>query len=153
MIIKDEKVLDLFRGPGVCEWCMRFRYSRDAAHIFARGLGGGHRLDVLENLVSLCRDCHQVSHAGKSPTRKDMLALVCKREGVTYEQVLATLWKMRNATKSTLTSDGQVQAGSVHPGAEKEETGRSSLPGELPAQREGNRISSLEAPEGWRHFL
>lgn len=85
MIIIDEKLLDEFRTNGRCEWCGFYCQRREAAHIFARGMGGGGRLDIRINLVGLggpgeC-DCHGSSHRGDAPTQIDLLAIVAQREG------------------------------------------------------------------------
>jgi hypothetical protein len=41
-----------------CECCQR-RRAVDVHHIDARGMGGGSdELDVIENLMALCRLCH-----------------------------------------------------------------------------------------------
>ena len=73
MKIVDEALLALFRSATRCEWCGRDTpEGADPAHVFARGVGGGSRLDIRINLVSLCRgwhngqwvSCHDANHAG-----------------------------------------------------------------------------------------
>ena len=56
MIIKDEKMLERFRERP-CDACHKPPRST-AAHRYAKGHGGGHRMDVPENLCSLCGECH-----------------------------------------------------------------------------------------------
>ncbi len=54
---------------------------RCAAHIFARGHGGGRQIDIPANVVSLGMDalsdcpCHVRSHGGNEPTFEDLLAI------------------------------------------------------------------------------
>jgi len=99
MIVRSDKTLSLFRGPGPCAWCGRWHPRRHAAHVLARGAGGGSRLDVPLNLVSLCPDCHQGHHAGRRPLRCDLLALVAAREGLLQGDVEAELFRLRRAPK------------------------------------------------------
>ena len=81
MIVINEKVLDRFRRASRCEFCGEMR-STEPAHIIARGLGGGSRLDIALNLVALDRKCHTNSHATGVPSRLDMLGAVVRREGL-----------------------------------------------------------------------
>ena len=53
MKIKDEKTLDLYRGPGFCEWCRNWCVRREPDHIECKGMGGGRRLDIHVNLLAL----------------------------------------------------------------------------------------------------
>lgn len=62
-------------------------------------MGGGYRLDVRLNLVSLCRACHQEHHAGHRPLYVDLLALVAAREGVQQGDVERVVTELRNAPK------------------------------------------------------
>ena len=80
MIVIDEKLLASFRGPGICEWCKRYAGHRHAAHVRPRQMGGGSRLDVRINLISLCWFCHLAQHEGREPTRADLEAVVAARE-------------------------------------------------------------------------
>ncbi len=81
MIIIDEAELDRHRGWRNCLWCGKNRYC-EAAHVFARGMGGGGRLDIPYNLASLCHECHMESHAGREPTKITLMLLVAHRERV-----------------------------------------------------------------------
>lgn len=99
MIVIDEALLDQFRGPGRCEFCGALVKRREAAHVLARGMGGGSRLDVRENLVALCGPwdgaCHLKSHQGQHPTTQDLLEVVAKREQKTAAEILDYLWKLK----------------------------------------------------------
>ena len=99
MRIVDEALLETFRQPGPCSWCGRWFPRLDAAHVFAKGLGSGSRLDVTQNLVSLCRQDHSMSHAGKSPTRAELLAIVAEREGVSLEDIEVEIFRLRREPK------------------------------------------------------
>lgn len=97
MILRNDALLRAFQTPGPCEWCGKMCKQREAAHIFAKGMGGGHRLDIRINLLALglgawagraaeC-SCHWGHHNGKSPTRAQMLEVAAKREGTTPEAI------------------------------------------------------------------
>lgn len=45
-----------------CERCRR--PAVDIHHIKARGMGGSDKLDVIENLMALCRPCHNRADFG-----------------------------------------------------------------------------------------
>ena len=46
-----------------CEICTN--PSVDVHHIIARGMGGSKTKDYIENLMALCRDCHDKAHDSK----------------------------------------------------------------------------------------
>lgn len=89
MTRKDAKLLKSLSGPGFCEcgcgtWCQ----TRDPNHILQRGAGGGSRLDIRENIVSLRREpCHNAYHDGRpsfpshKEQRKRFCEVVAKRDG------------------------------------------------------------------------
>ena len=78
MILKSEKVLDRFRGPGRCLGCGKPCEAREPHHILSRGAGGS---DVSWNLCGLERACHDLAHS--DPSFKDQLFVrVALREGV-----------------------------------------------------------------------
>lgn len=81
MKVVNEFLMNAFRAAPNCEWCRRriFHGKADAHHLFGRGFGGGHRLDVALNLLSLCRLCHTEFHDGQI-ARSDLLAVVAARE-------------------------------------------------------------------------
>lgn len=47
-----------------CEWCNR-RPVVDIHHISPRGMGGSKDKDQIENLMGLCRECHNLAEAKK----------------------------------------------------------------------------------------
>lgn len=81
MKIVNDALTTSARTPGKCRWCGKFVRMRCAAHIFARGHGGGRQIDIPCNIVSLGMDalydcmCHTASHAGNSPTFDDLMAV------------------------------------------------------------------------------
>lgn len=100
MRIEDDKLLASFRWPS-CEWCRAIgavaaHWGCDPHHILSRGAG---RVDIAENIVSLCRVCHGNNHAGNSPYPFDLLELAAKREGTTPEAIVAKVQKIRRTPK------------------------------------------------------
>lgn len=107
MRIVSEKTLAKYRGPGRCEWCCRPVSRREAAHVFARGMGSGGRLDIDINLVALCGafsgglNCHHESHQGREPTTDDLLAVVAAREGTTQDAIRVAVRDLRRLDKDS----------------------------------------------------
>lgn len=100
MIVKDEKVLTRFRQAPRCEWCGRpTPHGCDPHHVFAKGLGGGSRLDIAINLASLCRSCHQSHHSGHLPLREDLQAIVAQREGRFQVDIMADIYRLLRTRK------------------------------------------------------
>ena len=100
MTIVDENLLDEFRTPGPCEWCGKACERREPHHIFARGLGGGSRLDIRCNLIALgsgihweCA-CHQAAHAGRI-SRLQLLLVVGQRECYLASDIEEEVWRLR----------------------------------------------------------
>jgi len=82
MTIIDENLLQYFRRKDRCELCgMPNQLGVDPHHIKPRGMGGGSRLDVVLNLIALCRACHIRAEAG-TPTQLALWHLVADREGL-----------------------------------------------------------------------
>jgi hypothetical protein len=100
----DEQLLADFRGPGTCEWCGRQVVRREPHHIYARGMGGGGRLDVRVNLVALCApfsggdDCHDAAHDGRI-TKDDLLPVVAGREGTSPGAIRDEIFRLLRAPK------------------------------------------------------
>lgn len=100
MIVINEKLLDEFRRKARCEFCGRkARGGLDAHHIYAKGMGGGSRLDIRRNLVGLCRECHTSHHAGNEPLRCDLMALVATRENCLQDDIKEEVWRLRRTPK------------------------------------------------------
>ena len=84
-----------------CEWCHK-KGPVEAHHLWAKGHGGGHRLDVLINLIALCRQDHQAHHDGNEPTRSDLVAVVAAREKMLQDDLVAEITRLRNLPKGGL---------------------------------------------------
>lgn len=77
--VKDRKMIKAMRKD-YCERCGAYA-DIEPHHVFTVGSGGG---DIAMNLVQLCASCHIGAHSG-SVKRDELLAIVARREGVTYE--------------------------------------------------------------------
>jgi len=75
-----EHHLEAPRARGRCEYCGAAYPRLQAAHLLARGSGGGSTLNLPLNLVGLCIMCHAASHAGHEPTLLSLLTIVSRRE-------------------------------------------------------------------------
>lgn len=53
MRIDDNKFLDRYRKPGLCELCGKPCWKREPHHVIAKGMGGGRQLDCRFNIISL----------------------------------------------------------------------------------------------------
>lgn len=93
--IKDDAVLAEFRKAGPCEWCGLKCSRRDPHHIFARGMGGGRRLDLRTNLVGLCRPCHDRAHDGEIG-KEALVVIVAKREQMKPSDIVDAITWSRN---------------------------------------------------------
>lgn len=96
MTIKDERLLDIFRAMP-CEHCGY--HTAEPHHVYAKGMGGGGRLDVRVNLVALCRVCHSQHHNGNSPTRAVLLGIVAQREKTTTDAIQDEIYRLRRQPK------------------------------------------------------
>ncbi|NPV52196.1 MAG: hypothetical protein HPY71_01580 [Firmicutes bacterium] len=84
MKIIDRRAIEAARKP-YCELCGR-RGPVEVHHVFSRGMGGGGRLDVHFNLISLCWQCHRAYHDGRI-SRERILQAVARRYGVRVEEI------------------------------------------------------------------
>jgi hypothetical protein len=91
--IVDERILERFRLKWKCEWCGK-RGPVDPHHLFGKNMGGGTRLDVPINLISLCRTCHQDFHDGRI-MRCDLLAVIAARERTLQHVIERVIYTMR----------------------------------------------------------
>lgn len=85
MKIISEKTLDLYRGPGRCQFCGNSCSKREPHHLRAKGLGSGKRIDIPINLIALgstplfqC-SCHTKIGDGNIKAA-NVLAIVAQRE-------------------------------------------------------------------------
>lgn len=109
VIVKSPKTLKRFRDVGKCSWCGRPTPDGcDPHHLVKRGMGGGSRLDIPGNLVSLCRgyyrgqwvSCHDDAERGDI-TRESLLAVVAAREGVMQADILAEIKRVQALPKGS----------------------------------------------------
>ncbi len=100
MKVIDNDLLNEFRHAGICEFCLRRVTNREPHHIIGRGMGGGRRMDVRINLISLCAEfsggahCHTLVHVGRIG-REKLLAVVARREGLSVDALERELHRLR----------------------------------------------------------
>ena len=104
MRLDNPELLDEFRGPGSCHGCGQQCRNREAAHILAKGMGGGGRLDHRWNLLALggpweC-GCHRRQHNGLISIHA-LWDAVAKREGVSVDEIKQELWRIRRLPKGS----------------------------------------------------
>ncbi len=95
MRIHDPDTLERFRNMP-CEVCGHSR-PNDPHHVRTKGAG---QIDAPWNLVALCRLHHSSHHYGGQPTTETCLSIICKRMGVTYDQINEELYRIRNLDKA-----------------------------------------------------
>jgi|SRR5579862_4433673 len=108
MKIVDEALLESFRKRGRCDVCGRLCDRREPHHLLGKGAGGGGRMDVRENLLSLGATqpfprcpCHDLCQSRKIAL-KEQCAIVARREGLSSGQVvLERLWELRRLPKGS----------------------------------------------------
>lgn len=100
MRVVDDKLLSEFRHAPRCAWCNALTPGgTEPHHLWSRGLGGGGRLDVRVNIVSLCQRCHREHHNGHAPYRHQLLRVVAAREGKLPREVEAEVLALRRRTR------------------------------------------------------
>lgn len=87
---KHTKIVMDFFGAGeqdvlLCEYCYR-EVATEVHHKISKGMGGNKNLDYIENLICLCRGCHQRAHAEPE-----------FNEALDGENLPLRKWKMNNA--------------------------------------------------------
>lgn len=90
-MIEDEGLLASFRGKSCCEQCGTWQGHREPHHLWKRQMGGGARIDLPFNLISLCAGfgsnwCHRKAEDGHI-TKDALLAIVAAREGMQVETI------------------------------------------------------------------
>ena len=84
-VINDDLLREIAERCWCEKCCKRHPMVVDPAHIIARGMGNGSRVDVEENLVGLCRTHHNQHHSGHIK-QSEMWAMAAKRLGKTAEE-------------------------------------------------------------------
>lgn len=95
MKVVNDDLLAEFRARGVCELCELWRPT-SPHHVFARGMGGGGRLDIRVNLIALCWLCHGAVHSG-AVDRDTVLRVVAARERTRPGAIIALIHKLRRS--------------------------------------------------------
>lgn len=117
MCVIDPDMLQAFRQPR-CEHCQKCVVGfTDAAHVWAKGMGGGKTLDIRVNLVSLCRICHTDTH--DRPSHATLLLLAAQREGVMQRHIEEVVWFFGRLPKRPTAADVQTELAEVLPGARR----------------------------------
>lgn len=91
--LTDESLLESFRMLSHCEMCGHLRMvdmKLDPHHLISRGAGGP---DITENLLGVCRFCHNRMHNGTIPNRAVLCVIAC-RLGKTPEEVQQRVWEV-----------------------------------------------------------
>lgn len=93
MKIINKALLKEFAKPGKCEWCGKQCDKREAHHWKKRGMGGGSRLDISLNLISVGASepfprcpCHGMMESGEIEPFS-VLAVIAAREGQSQEWI------------------------------------------------------------------
>ena len=94
MIIESDTVLCEAIDRYCCEVCgSRLPQGSDPHHIFSKGAG---RVDIPENIASLCRLCHNRAHAGQI-SRLLLLVIAGHRECLLTEDIEENVWTIRRS--------------------------------------------------------
>jgi hypothetical protein len=104
-IINNKLIEDMREEIPSCEICGGFSFGAftlEMCHVIAKGMGGGRRLDIRENLFKACGPaalwlgCHGQPHKGKISKEKIWVA-IAKRENITVEECKARVQAKRKA--------------------------------------------------------
>ena len=68
-----------------CEYCGDVSLGRHTHHIKSRG-SRGQNIELPENKITLCAECHTKAHAGRIG-RWELITIVAQREGKTPEEI------------------------------------------------------------------
>lgn len=93
MKVINRNLMAVLRKPGLCQWCGRpCPDGRDPHHIFHRGAG---RVDIPENLIALCRECHVRCHDGNLAGRQELLEFSASIHGTTVDEIERKVYALR----------------------------------------------------------
>lgn len=137
-IFNPDLLAEFRRKP--CEWCGLT--PAEPHHWHARGIGDGSRLDIRENLISLCRPCHNKIHSGNL-RRYVLLNYIAAREGTTPEQIIQRINYLLRLPK-----DAHYPIDTLD---QRQERG-AGLPSDQPAPRSASSDTSLADDQGWVEF-
>lgn len=143
MKLVDEKLCATFRGLRPCEWCGHTRHCV-ASHVYTRGAG---RVDIPENLCSMCAECEAHHHNGARPTTKDMETIVALREGIQAEDIFHEVSRIRRLPQPSRTKPvAPLTKKLKSPQQQRDAVARAAV---RVAQKERNR-ARIEADKQWR---
>jgi cytochrome c553 len=94
----SESTLDEFRTPGACELCGKLCRKREAFHLLARGRDNGTRMDIPENLLGSCTECHHRHHTSGA-MQYQAADVIGAREGLHADDLLAVVRRLRLASE------------------------------------------------------
>lgn len=69
------------RDSVLCEVCSSPQCQ--IHHIEMKGMGGNPELNYIENLIALCKNCHDIAHGkitGKELTREQLFDIIAERQ-------------------------------------------------------------------------
>ena len=72
-------MIQMHEDTGACEFCNRTDQRLEVHHIWAKGIGGGSRMDVPINLIVVCKPCHDLAHKGDI-SRRELFGIAAERE-------------------------------------------------------------------------
>lgn len=87
-----------------CRWCGRMNVGIDLHHVIYRSGGGTH---VPENLISLCREHHNLAHSSKTDYQQLLLDVLGMEPNVTVMQLMR--WREAEAKPTEQISPGQPE--------------------------------------------
>lgn len=90
-----------------CRWCGRMNVGIDLHHVIYRSGGGQH---VPDNLISLCRDHHNMAHSSKISYQQLLLDVLAMEPNITVMQVMR--WREKDTEPKPLSTgkpEGRVR--------------------------------------------
>jgi hypothetical protein len=100
VIVRNEELLKLYRGPGPCGFCGRWCRGRQACHIQPKGRG---RVDHPFNLIAMpwFNDCqhHLLQHTTGKPSEGDLVLKVSGWEMVPVDVIGTFMDRVRAEPK------------------------------------------------------
>lgn len=106
MKIENPDLIASYRKRGPCSYCGK-NVNLCAAHIFAKGHGGGRQIDAPFNLVAMGQDarwdcdCHQRHHLGWEPLHCDLLAIAAAQNNCHQRDIEQLVYLIRRLDRDT----------------------------------------------------
>lgn len=103
MRIKDDAMLDRFRGPGICELCGKFCRHTEPHHVIAKGMGGGRQLDIRINLIRVGStpnfECQCHNNVDTKTGQEACWRVIAARENTTVNAIQDACYMILNLDK------------------------------------------------------